>query len=252
MALAAELGAVLENPVRQRASEADDPDRFGVYSTICRIVRSTGHAGALFTLLGLVQRDPALSLGEAQRCYDAYKVPVQALTPAERTTLVPTLYLYRFEPVAGTREVMAQLWEALVPPAEAKGVVDSLEHEIIAVLLTSLASPSWRRREAACRALEKLLPSRRWAVVHAHLEGLWEAGMRVRDDVRESTRLAGAAYTKVLADLLLKAADAAQSSAETVQQCVAYIVPYLLDKGLLLPSQEAIAFALGTLTYAHT
>jgi hypothetical protein len=182
--LSQEFGTVFENTGPRNATEEGDSDKFGVYSTVSRIVKKTGLNAVLFTVLGLIQRDPDFAVSEARTFYNAYKLPTRPLSGDELKRLIPVLFVYRYESALAIKEIMTQLWQALVPKESSKRLVDSLENEIIKSLVSTLCSKSYRIREASCIALENFLFSRSWEVIFSHIASLWEAGIKVLDDIR--------------------------------------------------------------------
>lgn len=245
--LASELGVFLENEAPQRVLDVGDSDRYGVYSTLCKIARKTGNSAVLFTVFGLIQRDPDFCSDSFRVYYDAYSTPAALLSDSELCKLIPILYMYKFEPVIAVKEVIIKLWTALVPKDSSKRLILTVESEIIKSLVGSLSSKSWRHREAACLALEHFLFSRSWDVIFKHLSLLWENGIRVIDDIRETTRKAALAFMKVLSESIVKACNPDDSEASRIEGTVDYIVPWLLNNGLLQSSQEALGFSFGLL-----
>ena len=247
--LAAELGLFLETTAPRVGGFTDESDStsYGVYSTVCRIVKKTGYPSLLFTVLGLIQRDPDLSSGEEKVLYDKYCSQMPILTDMELRQLLPVLFVYQYEPVLLVREIMVKLWKRIVPKDSSKVLVDSLQNEILEALITHLGNRSWRNREAACLALESFLFSRSWEVIWRHLNSLWSAGVKVLDDVRDTTRKAALGFMKTLSGVIVKSCDPSESSGSTIDTSIDFIVPWLLDKGLLQPSQEALGFAFGLL-----
>jgi hypothetical protein len=212
---------------------------------------------------------------------------------------------------------MAQLWRLLIPSQQQSALLTLYTPEVLAHLAASLSSKQWRDREAACVALEAFLPTKTWSRVRATLMLLWTSGMRVLDDVRDSTRKAAVGFMKVLSNhvciilsqskcnemrftasnrtcciashfsswcvimcachafchslqivgacnpdlqqtlVLRRGASEGGGSADSsgggvqqqsvVEDATGFIVPLLLDKGLLEPSPEGRGFSLGLL-----
>lgn len=219
--------------------------------------------------------------------------------------MIPSLYcLFMLAVMLCVVQVMTQLWHMLLPPRQQSVLLGLYTAEVLAYLSSCLASRQWRDREAACTALEAFLSTKTWGQegVRGALLGLWTGGMRVLDDVRDSTRRASVGFMKVLSNLVMKrnifclpsalfySADHdclslccvallrcaeqivsacnpelqhrrstkadRQSEGYTgeltqqqsvVEDATGFIVPLLLDKGLLEPSPEGRGFSLGLL-----
>jgi hypothetical protein len=97
-------------------------------------------------------------------------------------------------------QVMTQLWRLLIPAQQQSALLSLYTPQVLAHLAASLASKQWRDREAACVALEAFLPTKTWSRVRPSLLLLWTRGMRVLDDVRDSTRRAAIGFMKVLSN----------------------------------------------------
>ena len=179
-ALAAQLGIILETPVVHSITSAEiDVDKFGVYSTISKIVRKTGDSDSLFALLGMMRRDPQFSAGEAAAFYEKYLPPQKHLNVRQLERLVPNLYIHQFDPRAEARDILQKLWMVLIPSGSAKTLIDSVENDILLSLTSSLTSNSWRVREAACFALESFIASRSFETLFQHIDSLWSNGIKV-------------------------------------------------------------------------
>ena len=97
---------------------------------------------------------------------------------------------------------------------------------------------------------------------------LWKRGLRVMDDIRDSTRRAGLSLMKVLADVLLRAIGEQQTqetsrpnsgegigrsqifvppAASRVRAALAFLVPEILERGLPASSPEIRGFSMGIL-----
>jgi proteasome component ECM29 len=95
---------------------------------------------------------------------------------------------------------MTQLWNLLIPPQQQSVLLNLYTPEVLRHLATSLGSKQWRDREAACVALTTFLPTKTWSKVRPTLMQLWTSGMRVLDDIRDSTRKAAISFMKVLSN----------------------------------------------------
>ena len=58
------------------------------------------------------------------------------------------------------------------------------------IIFQNLTSPQWRVRESSCLAVSDLLRGRVLDDIIDELPALWETCLRVRDDIKESVRLA--------------------------------------------------------------
>lgn len=155
----------------------------------------------LFAVLALIHRDPVFGTGTSREFYRKYASPQVRFPSAKLVQMMPMLYHARFDPNGTVRPVMRALWDSLMEqhfPQQQHLQLDLIQRRVVAFLGQKLHSAQWRDREAACLALEAFLPRRSWSIsVFPQLEELFNSGLRVLDDMRDSTRTAAIAYTKV-------------------------------------------------------
>lgn len=182
------------------ASDAPAQGHYGVYTKVCKVAKKAGDASLVFAVLSLIRRDPSFGCtgSDTEAIYITYKPPIAKIDKNKTKALLPMLYQARFDPTSAIRDVMRSLWTILIPSETESSMLRGHESEIIKYLANSLSSPQWRDREASCLALESFIPQRTWTKIRPYLEVLWEGGMRVLDDVRDSTRLAAVGFMKVL------------------------------------------------------
>lgn len=100
-------------------------------------------------------------------------------------------------------------------------------------MIDHLTDGQWRVRESCCAALAELLTGGGGAlepVLH-RLPDMWTTLFRVRDDIKESVRLAAAKTLEVLSRVcvrLCEQQDAPKASAQTME----LVLPVLLETGL--------------------
>lgn len=220
---------------------------YGIYSKVCRIAKKASDASVIFAVLALIRRDPSFGMDSTAHILERYKAPISQIDPARLTALLPLLFQGKYEPTTAIRDIMKTLWKTLIGPDRETELLASLQNEIIKHLGDSLANRNWKDREAAVLALEAFLPQRSWRVVRCHAESLWTCGLRVLDDIRNSTRMAAIGFMKVLSDHVIRACNPVESSAAVVADAVAMILPLLLDKGLEASSPECRGFTIGIL-----
>jgi hypothetical protein len=225
-----------------------DPGSYGVYSTAINVAKKSGDATIVFGVLSLIRRHPSFGATDtpSEEVYRRYRPAIARVPVAKMQTLLPMLFAARFDPYDTVREVMRELWDVLVP-AENAHLTILLQSRIMRHLAGMLSSPVWRDREAACVALENFLVRRSWKQVRPRLETLWRGGMRVLDDVRDSTRMASLGLVKVLTDQVLRAANPEDGSPAVVRDCLDTILPLLVDRGLVAPTPEGRGLTLGVL-----
>ncbi|XP_038067101.1 proteasome adapter and scaffold protein ECM29-like [Patiria miniata] len=157
--------------------------------------------------------------------------------------LVPRLYRYQYDPSGPVRQAMTSIWSALVK--DNKNVVDTYLKEIAADLLHHLTHHAWRNRESSCLAVSDLLRGRNVDSIVESLPELWEACLKVLDDIKESVRKAAEAACRSLSKVSIKMCDL--SYGRVGEQALALVLPCLLEHGLPSRVEEVRAISLYTL-----
>jgi len=245
-----------------------------------------GGAPIVFAVLSLIRRQNILGSRDIEVIIKKYEgdttTSVQYFDLCEIVKLVPMLFLSRYDPSSNIRGFMVQIWNTLVN--ESPYPMDVIytggkQHK--------LSSKNWRDRESACRALEahfqrtggggggtsdmslgsngrsdRMAASTRVVATYnefifPQLVELFEAGLRAMDDMRESARIAGAGFMKVLADRTVTALIENISNPRTRLNTnntnavgvdiLNVIMPLVLDKGLLLTFPEGKGYCMGLL-----
>ena len=186
----------------RRNNSARGEDSYGVYTKICKVAKKAGDPSVVFGVLSLVRRDPAFGShgSDTEKYFNKYKSPVIKLDRERIRRLLPMLYMTRFDPTPSIRDLMRTLWSTLVPTEQESSLLSSQCEEILKYLASNLTSRQWRERESACLALEVYIPQRPWRKIRPCIAQLWDLGMRVLDDVRDTTRIAALGFMKVLSN----------------------------------------------------
>lgn len=239
------------------------PQDYVIYSTVCKLVRKTKSNDILFLVLSLIKRDPTLSLPSNQSMLAKYSAPftyyesnseIDTFMKISRTVvdILPTLYHAKFDPNNTVRPVMIDLWKTMINKFISQhefSILDLIQSKIVTYLIQCLHSKLWRDREAACLAFESFLPQRSWSIsIFPFLNELFCSGLRVLDDVRDSTRLSALSFMKVLCNHMERACNPVESCELTVDTAIKAIIPLILEKGLIHTSPEARGLCLGLLS----
>jgi len=237
--------------------ETVTPD-YILYSAVCNLVHRTKDPDLLFTVLSLIKRDPTFNADPSYFLYSKYDPPRRycdkAYTndkKASFTEVLPALFHAKFDPNSVVRPVMKELWDTIVDayfPAEKMTIIDFIQSKLIKLLHQYLSSKLWRDREAACLALDSILPHRDWcSAILPHVKKLFISGLLILDDVRESTRDAALSFMKTLASHITRACSSTEVGEVISEQAVEVIVPLILNRVMLSTSLEAKGLSLGLL-----
>ncbi|KAK7476082.1 hypothetical protein BaRGS_00032709 [Batillaria attramentaria] len=158
--------------------------------------------------------------------------------------IVPRLYRYQFDPNPRIQQAMSGIWSALVK--DNKKTVDKFLKEILSDLLKNLTSNQWRIRESSCLAVTDLLRGRQLDAVVDDLPELWEQCLRVRDDIKESVRLAADQACTTLSKVSVKICDP-ENGKSAGERATKAILPCLLNVTLHSSVSEVRAIGLSTI-----
>ena len=160
------------------------------------MARKSGDASVVFGVLALIRQEPAFGSvdSDTQSVYLTYAPPVASVRADKLEALIPMLFLARFDPYISVRDVMRALWDMLVTHEYQIQFRTVLQEQVVDYLCQQLTCTNWRDREASCAALETYLVQRSWSVLRPRLLALWNGGMSVLDDVRDTTRMAAIGY----------------------------------------------------------
>ena len=179
--------------------------------------------------------------------YNRYKAPSSDIDQSRLDSLLPMLYISRFDPTTVIKDVMRLLWDKLIPLDQQKKLLLIHHKAVLNHLSVNLTSKSWKERESACSALESFIPHKDWNILKPFLKDLWMKGMKVIDDVRPSIRMASLNFMKALSDSIIRSCNPEETALMTVDQTIDFIIPLILKEGLVAPSAEARGFSLGIL-----
>lgn len=195
-----------------------------------------------------------------------YKAPTVHIDKDQIKRMLPMLFIAKYDPSPAVRSVMKDLWYNLsstgtsysLSVGDADGLLQTEQSAILLCMLECLTSRVWRERESASWALEAFLPDKRWSFLWPqHIPVLLDKGLNVMDDVRDSTRQASVGFMKVVSDIIVRACDPDTqqndlsrgiiASSESNSVIIEYIMPWLLDKGMLCSFPEGRGYCIGLL-----
>jgi hypothetical protein len=266
---------------------------YSVYEKICNITKKINDGSVLMTALSLVRFD--LLFGKNETYYIAKLFPLpdfsNQLSLTKLNEIIPMLYIAKFDPVQTIREIMQTVYQQFLashnekdiffPPTSAASPSSSTSvnptvKTLFQLFNQNLLNPLWRERDATCFALENFLLSYANhlsynALLKEYLPIFLEKGLKLLDDLRESTRKIASNLMKKLCSLILSlfhcqdyemsytvqpldAKDSSSLSSASQQEyfrkkeMIDLIFPIILNKGIVSPSVETKGFCLGLLT----
>lgn len=194
----------------------------------------------------LVRCDVSFGMGDSTLAFLQYRHPKVTISQSKIPVLIPMLFVAKFDPISSVRDIMKAVWLKVVGNQESMWI-NRCAREILAYAAANLLNPYWREREAACLCLEDLLNHQSWDVMKDEMADLLTKGLKVMDDLRESTRKVAIVLMKILLQHVLRAVNPAESDETVCREGLDMLLPILLDKGLVSASLEARGFSLGTL-----
>ncbi|KAA0196167.1 hypothetical protein HAZT_HAZT009587 [Hyalella azteca] len=141
--------------------------------------------------------------------------------------IVPKLFRYQHDPTPRIQQPMAHIWSCLV--SDTHKTTEKYYSAILEDLLTNLTSTLWRVRESCCGALADLIRQHSVVPAVAHLSVLWTTLFKVRDDIKESVRVAANKTLESLSKSCIKVCESGGEEGQRVLECV---LPVLLTEGI--------------------
>ncbi len=200
----------------------------------------------LMQAMPLVRCDVSFGVGDSTLSYLKFRHPKVIVVSSRIPALVPMLYIAKFDPVVSVRNVMKEVWAHVVGNHESV-LISKCARDIIAHACANILNPHWRERESACLALESLLHLQSWDDLKDLMSDLLTKGLKIMDDLRESTRKEAILLMKTILQIILRAVNPVESNEDVCKAGLELTLPILLEKGLVSASVEARGFSLGTL-----
>ncbi|XP_066988430.1 proteasome adapter and scaffold protein ECM29 [Macrobrachium rosenbergii] len=157
--------------------------------------------------------------------------------------IIPKLYRYQYDPTPKIQQPMTSIWNALV--TDTAKTIEKYYEPILCDLINNLTHSTWRVRESACLALTDLL--RRQSAINAlsHINEIWTVLFRVRDDIKESVRLASEKTLQALSKSCIKVCE---GTGEESQKMLQEVLPILLTSGITSAVSEVRSISLQTVS----
>lgn len=157
-------------------------------------------------------------------------------------SIVPKLYRYQHDPTPKIQQPMSAIWDALVK--DTAKTVEKYYDPILSDLMTNLTHSQWRTRESCCHGLMDLM--RRQPVTRAisHISEMWTTLFRVRDDIKETVRLAAEKTLQTLSKSCIKVCE---STGEESSNLLREVLPVLLTNGITSSVAEVRSVSVQTI-----
>ncbi|VDL63938.1 unnamed protein product, partial [Nippostrongylus brasiliensis] len=143
--------------------------------------------------------------------------------------LVPKLFRYRYDPDLKVRQSMRSIWTVLT--ASRRGLVEEYVDDIAKELQEQLTKPEWRVRESSCLALSDLIQGNDSRYIRSIVPDLLLTIFRLRDDVKESVRLAANRAVGSLGKLAVRL-SAESSKGNDPKIFLSSLLPVLIKHGI--------------------
>lgn len=157
--------------------------------------------------------------------------------------IIPKLFRYQHDPTAKIQQPMSSIWNALV--TDTAKTVEKYYHPILNDLISNLTHNLWRVRESCCNALSDLLRRQPASSAVDRISEIWAILFRVRDDIKESVRLAADKTLQALSKSCIKVCE---GSGEESEKMLKEVLPTLLTSGITSTVNEVRSISLQTVS----
>ncbi|CAL1546641.1 unnamed protein product [Lymnaea stagnalis] len=235
-----------DTTVFQSGALGKAPDGAGLstYKELCAIATDLNQPDLIYKFMHLANHNATWNARKGA----AFGFSIIAAQASEQlapymTQIVPRLYRYQFDPNPKIQQAMSSIWNALVQ--DNKNTVDTYLKQIVDDLLKNLTSNQWRIRESSCLAVSDLLRGRVLDNIIDDIPQLWETCLRVRDDIKESVRIAAESACNTLSKVSVKICDV--SNGKMGEKATKLILPCLLQCSLNSTVTEVRKIGLSTI-----
>lgn len=235
-----------DTTIFQSGSLGKAPDGGGLstYKELCAIATDLNQPDLIYKFMHLANHNATWNARKGA-AFGFSTIAAQAgeqLAPYMQQ-IVPRLYRYQFDPNPKIQQAMSGIWNALVQ--DNKKTVDTYLKQILDDLLKNLTSNQWRIRESSCLAVSDLLRGRVLDDIIEDIPQLWETCLRVRDDIKESVRIAADSACKTLSKVSVKICDV--TNGKIGEKATSLVLPCLLQCSLNSTVSEVRTIGLSTI-----
>ncbi|XP_064625293.1 proteasome adapter and scaffold protein ECM29-like isoform X2 [Lineus longissimus] len=235
-----------ETKLFQEGSLGKTPEgsNLSTYKELCAIASDLNQPDLIYKFMHLANHN-AVWNSKKGAAYGFSTIAAQAgeqLSPYLHQ-IVPKLYRYQFDPNPRIQQAMSSIWDSLV--TDSKKTVDKYLKKILDDLRVNLTNNQWRVRESSCLALSDLFRGRQLDEVVDQFPELWDTCFRVRDDIKESVRLAAESALKALSRVSIKMCDL--NYGKVGEEAISMVLPCLLKSGLMSQVKEVRIVSLTTI-----
>uniref|UniRef100_A0A1D1ZQA1 Proteasome component Ecm29 N-terminal domain-containing protein n=1 Tax=Auxenochlorella protothecoides TaxID=3075 RepID=A0A1D1ZQA1_AUXPR len=197
-----------------------------VYRELASMAAALSEPELLYHFMELALQTSATTSGPGRPTPTVTQASLNASLPR----ILPRLFRHRFDPNPKVQAAMSRVWLLLVDDGAA--LLDAQLGPLLDALLADMGQPAWRVRESAALAAAELARGRGWGDLAPRYQPLWNMGLRVLDDVKESVRAAGLALVRTLRGFALRATGT-EGGADLTQGATvaAVLLPILLQGG---------------------
>eukprot|EP00051_Salpingoeca_urceolata_P011781 m.146336 g.146336 ORF g.146336 m.146336 type:complete len:1908 (-) comp17250_c0_seq1:152-5875(-) len=224
--------------------QTKDGSKLTTYKELCSLANDLNQPDLIYKFMHLASHNNLWNSRKGA-AFGFGKIASQAREQLEShlPTLVPRLYRYQYDPNAGVRNAMTNIWKTVCP--ESTSAVERYLNEILEDLKANIVSKQWRQREACALALADVLRGRSWKELKPHIAQLLVVAFRVLDDIKESVREAGLNLCKRMGKIAIHLCES--DSTEQRSEAIAVMLPILIDSGLLSQVDDVRALSLGVI-----
>ncbi|CAL4121852.1 unnamed protein product, partial [Meganyctiphanes norvegica] len=217
--------------------------QLSTYRELCSLATDLNQPDLVYKFMNLANHN-AIWNSKKGAAFGFSSLAAQAGTQLEPylPSIVPKLYRYQHDPTPKIQQPMAAIWDALVK--DTAKTVEKYYDPILSDLMTNLTHSQWRTRESCCHGLMDLM--RRQPVTKAidHIAEMWTTLFRVRDDIKESVRLA---CEKTLQTLSKSCIKVCETTSEESSAVLREVLPVLLTSGITSSVQEVRSVSVQTI-----
>ncbi|KAK5969483.1 hypothetical protein GCK32_003532, partial [Trichostrongylus colubriformis] len=207
-----------------------DGQHLTTYKELCSLATDLNQPDLVYKFMNLARHNSVWSLkkGAAMGFAAVLEEASSELEPFIGQ-IVPKLFRYRYDPDLKVRQSMRSIWTALT--ASRRGLVEEYADDIAKELQQHLTSPEWRVRESACLALSDLIQGNDSRYIRSITPDLMLTVFRLRDDIKESVRMAANRAIATLGKLAVRLSSESPKGHDP-RIFISSLLPVLIRNGI--------------------
>lgn len=221
---------VVLNTVPESRITGADSQHMNTYKEFCSLATGLNQPDLVYKFIYLARHNSKWNSGEGAAVgLAAVLEEVHSELAPFFSQLIPKLFRYRYDPDPEVKQSMCRIWSGLTKSR--RNLVEEFVDDIASELKQQLTHQEWRVRESACFALADFIQSNDSTYIRSITLTLIVTVFRLRDDIKQSVRLAADRALVNLGKLVLRLLSQS-SEGNNPSVFLGNLLPVLIQNGI--------------------